>query len=114
MIASSKKIKYASVFGQIGKKLENGIAPSFQDLIYASGYFRDGKPVQKPKDLSQIILTDILLRRMSEWEAQNRVLTIKERSYLADFTYGLKRRNDFHDKNLKRHLVSLVKNGFNI
>ena len=114
MIAASKKVKYASVFGQIGKKLEKGVAPNFQDLIYASYYFKVGKPEMKQNDLSQIILSDILLRRMSEWEAKNRVLTVKERSYLADFAYGLKKRNDFHDKNLKRHLGSLLKNGFNI
>jgi hypothetical protein len=114
MIAVAKKVKYASVFNQIGKKLVIGVAPNFQDLIYASGYFRDGKPNEELKDVSETILSDVLLRRMSEWEAQNRILTTKERSYLADFAYGLKKRNDFHDKNLKRHLGNLMKNGFNI
>ncbi|MEN2283125.1 AIPR family protein [Algoriphagus sp. SE2] len=114
MIAISKKVKYASVFGQIGKKLDKGIAPNIQDLIYASEYFKARKPEQKKKEASQITLTDTLLRRMSEWEAQNRVLSNKERTYVADFAYGLKNRNDFHNQNLKRHLETLIKNGFDI
>ena len=112
MIAISKKVKYASVFGQIGKKLEKGVAPNLQDLIYASGYFKADKSKPKKKDLSQVIMSEVFLRRMSEWEAKSRVLTTKERSYLADFAYGLKTRNGFHDKNLKRHLTNLLKNGF--
>jgi hypothetical protein len=112
MIAVSKKVKYASVFGEIGKKLEIGVAPNIQDLIYASNYFTVGKTEPKQKDLSQVIMSEILLRRMSEWEAKCRVLSVKERSYLADFAYGLKKKNDFHDKNLKRHLTKLLENGF--
>lgn len=111
-IAVAKKTKYASVFSEIGKKLEQGVAPNIQDLIYASEYFKAGKKEEKQKDESQINLTDILVRRMSEWEAKNRVLSRHERSYLADFAYGIKKRNDFHDKNLKRHLSSLLKAGF--
>lgn len=112
MIAVSKKVKYSSIFGQIGKKLENGYAPNLQDLIYASSYFKIGKPEKKQKDVSKIILTDMLLRRMSEWEAKSKILSAKERSYLANFAYGLKKRNEFHDKNIKRHLANLLKNGF--
>lgn len=111
-IATAKKTKYASVFGQIGRKLEQGVAPNIKDLIYASEYLKEGIAQPKQKDASQVILTDILLRRMSEWEANNRVLSRQERSYLADFAYGLKKRNDFHDKNLERHLGSLRKAGF--
>jgi hypothetical protein len=114
MIAVSKKVKYASIFGQIGKKLEKGLAPNLQDLIYASGYFSIAKPAVKNTNIENINVSEILLRRMSEWEAKSRVLSAKERSYLADFAYGLKKRNDFHDKNLKRHLGNLIKNGFNI
>jgi hypothetical protein len=51
---------------------------------------------------------------MTEWEAKNRILSAKERGYLADFAYGLKKRTDFHDKNLKHHLTTLVKNGFEL
>ena len=114
IIAISKKVKYASIFGQIGKKLEKGVAPNLQDLIYVSKYFKNDKPRQKEQDTSQIILSEILLRRMSEWESKSRVLTAKERSYIADFAYGLKKRNDFHNKNIKRHLNTLIKNGFEI
>ena len=113
-IAVSKKAKYASVFGKIARKLEKGLAPNLQDLIYASEYFKVGKPEHKKKDISQVIISEILLRRMSEWESESRVLTAKERSYLADFAYGLKKRTDFHDRNLKRHLESLLKKGFDI
>jgi len=39
-MAIAKNIKYASVFGQIGKKLEKGEAPNIQDLYYVSGYLK--------------------------------------------------------------------------
>ena len=113
-IAISKNVKYASIFGEIGKKLEKGEAPNIKDLIYASGYFSKAKLAVKNRDVENINLSEILLRRMSEWEAKNRFLTVKERSYLADFAYGLKKRNDFHDKNIKRHLEKLLNNGFEI
>jgi hypothetical protein len=112
IIAASKKVKYASVFGQIGKKMEKGIAPNIQDLFYASENFSGNRNNENQKDLSKISLTDTLIRRMSEWEAKNRLLSNSERSYIADFAYGLKKRSSFHDENLKRHLGTLVRNGF--
>jgi hypothetical protein len=68
----------------------------------------------KNTDLRRVNLSDVLLRKMTEWEAKNRILSAKERGYLADFAYGLKKRTDFHDKNLKHHLTTLVKNGFEL
>jgi hypothetical protein len=113
-IAISKNVKYASVFGQIGKKLAGGVSPNLQDLVYASSYFNKSNSVVKNTDLRRVNLSDVLLRKMTEWEAKNRILSAKERGYLADFAYGLKKRTDFHDKNLKHHLTTLVKNGFEL
>jgi len=113
-IAISKGIKYASVFGQMAKKLSQGEAPMIQDVIFASGYFKDKKQVPKNIDTTEIVLSELFLRKMSEWEAKTRVLSNGERTYLAEFAYGLKNTNDFHEENIRRHLEKLIDNGFDV
>jgi hypothetical protein len=51
---------------------------------------------------------------MFEWDSTAKILSPKERAYLADFAWGLKKLNSFHEKNVKRHLETLLKNGFKI
>jgi hypothetical protein len=114
VIAISKKVKYASVFGQIGKKLTEGKAPNVQDLYYASGYFTSTESATKSIDLEAINITEIVLRRMSEWEAKNRVLSTKERGYIADFAYGLKKLNQTHTAHVKTHLKTMIESGFDL
>lgn len=38
LIASAKNVKYNSVFSEIGKKLDTGVAPSIKQIFYASHY----------------------------------------------------------------------------
>src|SRR5690606_23872168 len=58
------------------------------------------------------INTDLLIK-MVDWDTKARVLSSKELQYVADFAYGLKKLNDFHEKNIKRHLSRLQDAGFN-
>jgi hypothetical protein len=41
-------------------------------------------------------------------------IVAKPGAYVADFAWGLKKLNSFHEKNVKRHLETLLKNGFKI
>jgi hypothetical protein len=113
-IASAKKVKYASVFGEIGKKLANGEAPNIKDLNYASNYFGETVDASEKTTIENVQLSDFLLRRMIDWEAKNNTLTPKEKGYLTDLTFGFKKRNDFHDNNLMRHLKNMVLKGFKL
>jgi len=113
-LAISKGMKYTSVFGQMAKKLSLGKSPIIQDVIFASGYFSTKNTEPKKNDISEIILSELFLRKMSEWEAKTRVLSNKERAYLAEFAYGLKKTTDFHKKNIRKHLETLVNNGFEV
>ena len=54
------------------------------------------------------------MRKMFEWDSTAKILSSKERSYIADFAWGLKKLNGFHEKIIKRHLETLVKKGFKI
>ncbi|RCU43885.1 abortive phage resistance protein [Chryseobacterium lacus] len=57
------------------------------------------------------ISTD-LLTKMVVWDTKAKVLSTKELQYIADFAYGLKTLNDFHQNNIKRHLSRLIDAGF--
>jgi len=115
-IAHAKKSKYASVFGQIGASLKQGDAPTIKQLYYASHYILGGN-TEKPKGNTKpesVDLSLILVRRMVEWEAPNKILSPKERQYVADLAYGVKAMNSFHEKNLRRHLKTLLSSGFTL
>lgn len=115
-ISEIKKIqnkKYSSVFSEIGKDLNKGIAPSVQQIHYASYSFKENIMEHKPnKNYDNIELNEIIIRKMVEWDTKAKILSKKELQYLVDFAYGLKTRNDFHDKNILRHLNTLIKSGF--
>tara|TARA_B100002019_G_C20987251_1_gene458755 strand:+ start:266 stop:628 length:363 start_codon:yes stop_codon:yes gene_type:complete len=55
-----------------------------------------------------------LLKKMIVWDTKAKVLSAKELQYVADFAYGLKNLNDFHEKNIRRHLSRLQNAGFEI
>lgn len=59
-------------------------------------------------------LNELIIRKMFEWDSTARILSTKERAYVADFAWGLKKLNSFHEQNIKRHLATLLKNGFKI
>lgn len=119
-IASAKRIKYASIFDQIGQNLEEGISPTIKQVYY--GTFLNNTDSQKivgfsknnDLNVSSVQLNKTLLRKMYEWDSNAKTLSTKERAYIADFAWELKTLNAFHEKNIKRHLHKLVQNGFQV
>ena len=118
-LAKAKQIKYASVFDEIGKNLVKGNPPSIKQLHYASNIMKD-KSVKELKsktsqiDINNVRLDELVMRKMFEWDSVAKILSHKERAYVADFAWGLKKLNSFHTKIVKRHLETLVKSGFKI
>ncbi len=118
-IAKAKQIKYASVFDQIGKNLVEGIPPTIKQLYYASNILKVGsinglKDKKEQIDINKIRIDELVMRKMFEWDSTAKILSTKERAYIADFAWGLKELNSFHEKNIKKHLETLFKNGFKI
>ena len=52
------------------------------------------------------------MRKMYEWDSVAKILSDNERAYIADFAWGLKKINKFHEENVRRHLKKLKANGF--
>jgi len=59
-------------------------------------------------------MTVSLLKKMVEWDINGRVLSQKERLYVAAFAYESKKLNSFHENYLARHLQTLIKAGFEV
>ena len=66
------------------------------------------------KEEINIKINKNLLTKMVEWDTKAKVLSPKELQYVADFAYGLKKLNDFHEKNIKRHLSRLQEAGLEL
>ncbi|MFT6441736.1 MAG: hypothetical protein ACI8Q1_001175 [Parvicella sp.] len=113
-LAKIKKTKYSSIFGEIGKKLMKAEAPTIQDVFYASHYLLSAGKPSRISSSEDVKISEMVLRQMVEWEAKNNVLSRNERAYIADFAFGLQKRTSFHDKNLERHLTSLIQSGFKL
>ena len=58
-------------------------------------------------------IDDRILIKMVEWDTKAKVLSPAQLQYVADYAYGLKKLNSFHEFNLKRHLTTLIDSGFN-
>ncbi len=117
--AKAKQVKYASVFDQIGKNLVNGIPPTIKQTYYASNIFEDKsakelKPITNQIDIRNVRIDELLMRKMFEWDSTAKILSSKERAYIADFAWGLKKLNSFHENNIRKHLKKIVDSGFNI
>lgn len=117
--ANAKKVKYASVFDQLGKNLENGIPPTIKQLYYASNILGENSSFSSQAtnlefDIDKIRLDELIMRKMFEWDSIAKILSFKERAYIADFAWGIKKLSSFHEKNIRRHLETLINNGFKI
>ena len=115
LIATSKNIKYASIYNQIGKQLTNGIPPTVLQINYASYFFNKNNTQNNVKDKSkkkQTKITELVLRRMVEWDSLAKILSEKERMYIADYAYGLKKITSFHEKNLMTYYERLKAAGY--
>jgi hypothetical protein len=113
-IKSIENFKFTSVFSEIGVQLEKGIPPNIKQLYYASHSFKRGSNNQLKKviDVDKIIINEILMRKMIEWDKKMKILSDKERQYIVDFAYGLKNLNEFHRSNISGHLKTLTNSGF--
>ena len=61
---------------------------------------------------SDIKINEQLILKMVDWESRVKIFSLKQRSYLSDFAYGLKKINDFHEKNIRIYLEKLKVAGF--
>ncbi|WP_417238768.1 AIPR family protein [Bizionia sp.] len=116
-VAKAKQIKYASVFDQIGKSLVQGFPPTIKQVYYASNILGDNslvvsKRADEQVDANKIRVDELVMRKMFEWDSTAKILSTKERTYIADFAWGLKALNSFHEKNVRKHLETLLKKGF--
>lgn len=81
-------------------------SPNFFDEV------SEASRIPEPKSNNNI--NSDLLTKMVVWDTKAKVLSARELQYIADFAYGLKTLNDFHEKNIKRHLSRLQDAGFTI
>lgn len=110
---AAKGKQYSSSFSEIGKNLKDGKPPLIKEIYYASNSLSSSKAVNKNLEkLPSLSFSESELRKMVEWDSKLKILTENERSYLADFAYGLKKLNSFHKKNIERHLMTLLKSGY--
>jgi hypothetical protein len=80
---------------------------------YPNFFDEKSEPEGIPESKSNNKFNPNLLTKMVEWDSKAKVLSTKELQYIADFAYGLKTLNDFHEKNIIRHLSRLQEAGFN-
>lgn len=118
-IATSKGVKYASIYDQIGKGLAEGSSPTIKQLYYASELLKNKEDIKEGSEEREslpnsIRIDELTLRKMYEWDNVARILSDNERAYIGDFAWGLKKLNSFHEKNIRRHLDTLLKNGFRL
>ena len=118
-IGKVKNIKYVSVYNQIGKQLENNCAPSIKQLKLASIYLNGNSDSLKNAgsekvDIEKLVINELLMRKMFEWDSKAKTLSHGERNYIADYAWGLKKITTFHEGNIKKHLSRLLRNGFKI
>lgn len=82
-------------------------------LASSPNFFDDSsEPSRIPEARSNHKISLDLLAKMVVWDTKAKVLSAKELQYIADFAYGLKTLNNFHEKNIKRHLSRLQDAGF--
>ena len=118
-IGKIKNIKSVSVYNQIGKQLENNSAPSIKQLKLASIYLNGNsdslkKADSEKVDIEKLVINELLMRKMFEWDSKAKTLSHGERNYIADYAWGLKKITTFHEENIKKHLTRLLSNGFKI
>lgn len=90
------------------KIIENILAssPNFFDEVSGASIIPEANSNNK--------ISSDLLTKMVVWDTKAKVLSTKELQYIADFAYGLKTLNDFHEKNIRRYLQRLTEAGFTI
>lgn len=117
-LAEHKGADFASVFSQIGMQLEKGIAPTVEQVYYTANYYNESiksnSITPKKVNFSKIKITDLLMRKMVEWDSKYVVLSVNQRNYIANFAYGFDRLTAFHEKNIKNYLEKLHDKGFDL
>jgi len=117
-IAKSKKVKFSSVFEQIGKNLEKGKAPTVSQVYQASNYLNKNKSVSqigvKDIDVDKIRIDAALMRKMFDWDSNAKVLSNNQRNYIAEYAWGLKKLNQYHKEIIRKYLKQLIEKGFKL
>ena len=118
-IGKAKNIKYISVFNQIGKQLVENIPPTINQLHLATNFFKKksddlNESSLEKVDVKKIKLNEFVLRKMFEWDSKVKILSTAERTYVADFAWGLKKLTPFHSENIRRHLTKILAAGFKL
>jgi hypothetical protein len=108
--AKEQNIKGSSIWDSIGEKLENGEAPKIADLYTSASLFLKETEAQEIKQLQ--IINEAFILKMVEWDSKRKVLSANERQYLAEFAYGFKKLNSFHENHIRRHLQTIIEAGF--
>lgn len=80
------------------------------ELLESEHTEEESEPRKKIEFNSKI--NEQLIVKMIEWDSRVKILTVNQRSYLADFAYGLKKTNSFHEKNIRIYLEKLIVAGF--
>ncbi len=78
------------------------------ELLESEQPEKDNETIPK----SESSIDDKLILKMVEWDSRVKILTVKQRGYLTDFAYGLKKLNVFHERNIKIYLEKLRIAGF--
>lgn len=105
-----QNIKGSLIWKTIGEKLQKGESPKISDIFAATSIFLGQTETKEVRQKQNI--DETFIQKMIEWDSKQKVLSPNERQYLADFAYGFKKLNSFHENNIRRHLSSLVKEGF--
>lgn len=115
-VKAAQGCKYTSVFSEIGFQLEKGVAPNVKQIYYASYSFKTNLNENSviKIDIEKLQINELLMRRMVDFDLKVKVLSDKERQYITDLAYGLKNINEFHIKNVRRHLTKIIDSGFKI
>lgn len=112
-IAFTKKIKYSSVIGVLGKELKEGKSPSLKTISLVSNYFYNSeKSSSEIENVQPILINKDLLQQMLKWDSINKSLTPKEIEYVKDFAFGIKELTSFDKANLERYYRIIEKSEF--
>ncbi|RYE58499.1 MAG: abortive phage infection protein [Sphingobacteriales bacterium] len=107
--AQQENIEDAAIWTKIGEKLAKGAAPVMADIYAAISLFM-GETAREVKQKQTI--DEAFILKMVEWDSKKKILSANERQYLADFAYGFKKLNAFHENNVRKHLHKIAQAGF--
>mgnify|MGYP001296494885 FL=1 len=64
--------------------------------------FIEKKTISEEVDIDKLVINELLVRKMFEWDSKAKNLSQGERNYIADYPWGLKKLTKFHERNIKK------------